>query len=477
MSLRSRGVEGRLQIDGISEQGTGSREGRIEQGGKGWWEGRVGREGLVGGEVRKIKSAAQECNVRHPSFEDVGSIPTLFKNLNSCVAQRSSIESYTTPHVSWNCNKNSLNCQQLTCSMLEPSFHPKSSSWLNDSWRKFGVTIKASRKFLHVNCRQLSNFILVWENFTLQILQNYVTRLKAMLNKIGAMLTAIRLLAYGFSKIWSDFCVWLENMTHAVYFSRYSLSYAVQAHDLMAVYFGSFVFFLPVYPIAFPGRHKSLNAVLSSVFHLPLPHHIFPEYFTQIPIFLLAVLRYTNSTIILAPIVTSAHSSSPVFNPWLKHLLPHLTCHSSLLIIIITQHMLSYISYCLTTSDNTNHKTKSHNQHKKISTPTSNTTPIHHHKPHNLILHLHNSPLSGNKSRKTQEKVEEGRDTEDKEAKEEGRLLKIPERQSVENKFNEFSLSCSFVIGGGHFSWCLLCFQSWVDRSLSQILNPSKIWV
>ncbi|KNZ49726.1 hypothetical protein VP01_4828g3 [Puccinia sorghi] len=48
--------------------------------------------------------------------------------------------------------QNLLNCQQLTCSMLQPSCHPN-STFLNI---EVGVTTEASREFLHVNCRQLS---------------------------------------------------------------------------------------------------------------------------------------------------------------------------------------------------------------------------------------------------------------------------------------------------------------------------------
>ncbi|KNZ60266.1 hypothetical protein VP01_1584g2 [Puccinia sorghi] len=60
------------------------------------------------------------------------------------------------PKDSHHCKKNLLNCLQLTCSMLQPSCHPNSTSWLNHFWRKFGVTTEASWEFLQVNCRQLS---------------------------------------------------------------------------------------------------------------------------------------------------------------------------------------------------------------------------------------------------------------------------------------------------------------------------------
>ncbi|KNZ54577.1 hypothetical protein VP01_290g3 [Puccinia sorghi] len=56
--------------------------------------------------------------------------------------------------------KNLLNCLQLTCSMLQPSYHPNYTSCLNQSGRKVGVTPKALLYFLHVNCRQLSKFLL-----------------------------------------------------------------------------------------------------------------------------------------------------------------------------------------------------------------------------------------------------------------------------------------------------------------------------
>ncbi|KNZ55542.1 hypothetical protein VP01_2653g1 [Puccinia sorghi] len=49
--------------------------------------------------------------------------------------------------------KTSLNFLQLTCSMLQPSCHPNSTSWLNHFWRRVGVTTEASWEFLHVNCR------------------------------------------------------------------------------------------------------------------------------------------------------------------------------------------------------------------------------------------------------------------------------------------------------------------------------------
>ncbi|KNZ63692.1 hypothetical protein VP01_1111g3 [Puccinia sorghi] len=62
----------------------------------------------------------------------------------------------------YHCKKNSLNCLQSTCSMLQPSCHPKSTSCLNQFWRKVGVTIEASWEFLHVNCRQLSKFFLLY---------------------------------------------------------------------------------------------------------------------------------------------------------------------------------------------------------------------------------------------------------------------------------------------------------------------------
>ncbi|KNZ49137.1 hypothetical protein VP01_5191g1 [Puccinia sorghi] len=43
-----------------------------------------------------------------------------------------------------------------TCSMLQPSFHPNSTCWLNNSGRKVGVTLRALLDILHVNFRQLS---------------------------------------------------------------------------------------------------------------------------------------------------------------------------------------------------------------------------------------------------------------------------------------------------------------------------------
>ncbi|KNZ51180.1 uncharacterized protein VP01_4059g1, partial [Puccinia sorghi] len=55
--------------------------------------------------------------------------------------------------------KNFLSGLQLTCSMLQPSFHPNSTclhvDWLNNSGR-MGVTPKSSLEFLHVNFRLLS---------------------------------------------------------------------------------------------------------------------------------------------------------------------------------------------------------------------------------------------------------------------------------------------------------------------------------
>ncbi|KNZ62192.1 hypothetical protein VP01_1300g2 [Puccinia sorghi] len=59
----------------------------------------------------------------------------------------------------WHTSKeNLLNCLQLTCSMLQPSYHPNSTSRLHQSWRKSGVTTEASQDFLHVNCKQLKKF-------------------------------------------------------------------------------------------------------------------------------------------------------------------------------------------------------------------------------------------------------------------------------------------------------------------------------
>ncbi|KNZ54518.1 hypothetical protein VP01_2928g1 [Puccinia sorghi] len=57
------------------------------------------------------------------------------------------------------CKKHLLNCLQLTYSMLQPSCHPNSTSWLNHFWRMVGVTTEASWDFLHVNRKQLRNFL------------------------------------------------------------------------------------------------------------------------------------------------------------------------------------------------------------------------------------------------------------------------------------------------------------------------------
>ncbi|KNZ53933.1 hypothetical protein VP01_3098g1 [Puccinia sorghi] len=52
------------------------------------------------------------------------------------------------------CKKNLLNCLQLTCGMLQPSFHTNSICL----HVMVGVTTEASWVFLHFNCRQLSKF-------------------------------------------------------------------------------------------------------------------------------------------------------------------------------------------------------------------------------------------------------------------------------------------------------------------------------
>ncbi|KNZ58227.1 hypothetical protein VP01_1971g3 [Puccinia sorghi] len=48
----------------------------------------------------------------------------------------------------------------LTCNMLQPSFHPNSTSWFKHFCRMVGVTTDTSWEFLHVNCRQLRNSFL-----------------------------------------------------------------------------------------------------------------------------------------------------------------------------------------------------------------------------------------------------------------------------------------------------------------------------
>ncbi|KNZ57163.1 hypothetical protein VP01_2223g3 [Puccinia sorghi] len=63
--------------------------------------------------------------------------------------------------VSYHCKKNWINCLQLTCNILQPSFHSNSTSWFKQFWSRVGLTTEASWDFLHVNCRKLSK-IFIW---------------------------------------------------------------------------------------------------------------------------------------------------------------------------------------------------------------------------------------------------------------------------------------------------------------------------
>ncbi|KNZ51146.1 uncharacterized protein VP01_406g2 [Puccinia sorghi] len=90
-------------------------------------------------------------------------LPTIGPVINNIFSQMSQIMQSFAGIVFHVCpplqKKNSLNCLQLTCSMLYHCAYCI-KAWLNHSWRKVGVRTEVSREFLHVNYRQLSNFFL-----------------------------------------------------------------------------------------------------------------------------------------------------------------------------------------------------------------------------------------------------------------------------------------------------------------------------
>ncbi|KNZ43725.1 hypothetical protein VP01_9938g1, partial [Puccinia sorghi] len=113
-----------------------------------------------------------------------------------------------------NSENNLLNCLQFTCSMLQPSRHPNSTSWLNHFWSMVGVRTEACWDFLNVNCRHLRKFFFAVHLSQSQVrIENAIGILKGQFSSLRELRNQIRNFKEMKDTIkWIISCVVLHNL-------------------------------------------------------------------------------------------------------------------------------------------------------------------------------------------------------------------------------------------------------------------------